>query len=513
MLSLTVPVMVTFGVFMMVMLAIGLWTYSDVHSHTDFALGGRRLSAPVAALSAGASDMSGWLLLGLPGAVYAAGIGAGWIAVGLIVGTYLNWKFVAPRLRTYTELADGSLTLAGYLEGRFEDRTRAIRVVSSAVTVLFFTVYVASGFVACGLLFEEAFGLDYESALTVSAVVIVAYVLMGGFLGVSVMNTLQGSLMFLALLVLPVLGIVALGGFGALLDEVAQRSSALLDPGAEAALAGSQWSSGEPLGIVAVVSLLAWGLGYFGQPHILAHFMAIRSAREIPTARRISVGWAVCVLTGAVFTGLVGVALFEEPLDSTETVFIDVSAALTSPWFTGLLLLAVLAAIKSTLDSQLMVSAAALAEDFYRAFRTRRPSDTVLLALGRAAVLVVALTAYAFALRGGAVLDIVSYAWAGFGAAFGPVVVLSLYWPRMTAAGAMAGMCAGAGTVFFWKQIDALLGPLETGIYEMVPGVVASTAAVVLVSRVSRPPERRWAGPMSVADQPGSHPRHAATHR
>lgn len=507
---LIVPVMITFGVFLLAMVAVGIWTYQESLTFSDFALGGRRLSAPVAALSAGASDMSGWLFLGLPGAVYAAGIGASWIAVGLAIGTYLNWLLVAPRLRTYTELAGDAKTLSAYLEERFEDGSRMLRLVSATVIVVFFTVYVASGLLAGGVLFEGIFGGGFEFALTVFAVVIVVYTVLGGFRAVSVTHTVQATLMFGAAVALPAIAIGMLGGFHALHDMLSQKSASLLDMGAKAGFDTDRWTSGKPLSAVAVISLLAWGLGYFGQPHILVRFMSIRSTREIPVARRIGVGWVVVCLAGASLVGLVGIAALDHPLENPETVFIALCAQLVNPWIAGILLVAVLAAIKSTADSQLLVSAMALTEDFYGAFIKRRASDASKVLAARATVVAVALVAYAIALSGGGVLDIVAYAWAGFGAAFGPVILLSLYWPRMTRAGAMAGIVTGAATVLLWKHIDPLLGPLRSGIYEMVPGVLAATAAALLFGKwVGRPPRRQWSGSMEKQD---TAPRGVTTH-
>jgi sodium/proline symporter len=502
MISISAPILTTFVVYLVAMIAVGVWVYNRTHNLADFALGGRKLNAPTAALSAQASDMSGWLLLGLPGAVYAAGIGATWIAIGLAVGTYLNWRFVAPRLRTYTERANNSVSLSAYLEERFEDRSRMLRVVSAAVIVVFFTVYVASGLVAGGVLFEQVFGVDFGLAVTVAVLVIVVYAFLGGFLAVSLTDAVQGTLMFLALFALPLVGIGLLGGFGALGDALTDRTPALLDMGAEASFADGRWAVGESLGFVAIVSLLAWGLGYFGQPHILARFMGIRSTRDIPLARRIGMGWVIVTLVGASLVGLVGIGLLDQPLDNPETVFIVLTQQLLSPWVAGILLAAVLAAIMSTADSQLIVSSTALTEDFYRAFLNRQASDQTLVWVGRSTVVAVAVVAYVIALGGGAVLDIVAYAWAGFGAAFGPVIVLSLFWPRMTWAGAMAGMVAGAVTVLAWGRIDPLLGPLQTGVYEMVPGVLAATlAALVFGKFVGAPPRRDWVGAMEEAMQ------------
>ncbi|MGP3982441.1 sodium/proline symporter PutP [Streptomyces sp. KR80] len=493
MFDLSAPILTTFVVYLVAMIGVGVWAYTRTRTFADFALGGRRLNALVAALSAGASDMSGWLFLALPGAVYATGIGASWIAIGLAIGTYLNWLFVAPRLRTYTERAGNAVSLSAYLEERFEDRTRILRIVSAAVTVVFFTVYVASGLVAGGLLFEQVLNVDFELGVTLTALVIVVYSCLGGFLAVSLTHVVQASLMFLALLVLPVVGIGVLGGFGALGDALSDKTPTLLDMGAEARFADGAWSAGGSLGAVAIISLLAWGLGYFGQPHILARFMGIRSIHAIPAARRIGTGWVLVVLAGASLVGLVGIGQLDRPLDNPETVFIALTQVLLDPWVAGIMLVAVLAAIMSTADSQLLVSSIALTEDFYRAFLNRRASDTVLVWVGRCAVLVVILVAYVIALKGGGVLNIVAYAWAGFGAAFGPVVLLSLYWPRMTWAGAMAGIVSGAGTVLLWKEINPLLGPLESGIYEMVPGVLVATVAALVFGRfVGRPPERAF---------------------
>ncbi|GGU65015.1 sodium:proline symporter [Streptomyces albospinus] len=500
-----VPVMLVFGTFFLVMIVFGIAVYEETQTFTDFALGGRRLSAFIAALSAEASDMSGWLFIGLPGAVYAAGIGATWIAVGLAIGTYLNWRLVAPRLRVYTQLANNSVTLSAYLGERFEDDSRVLRTVSAAVTVVFFTVYVASGFIAGGLLVGQLFGTGFAFGLTVFAVVMVTYSVLGGFRAVSTSHSVQGTLMVLAAVALPLIGIWQLGGFGPLFHALAAKTPSLLDMGAQASYAHGQWGAGQPLGAIAVISMLAWGLGYFGQPHILARFMGISSTNDIPLARRIGVGWVIVALTGASLTGLIGIAQVQPALKEPELVSIALSVQLSNPWVTGVLLVAVLAAIKSTADSQLLVSATSLSEGFFHAFRKRRASDTALVWVARGTVVVVALVAYVIALSSrSAVQDIVAYAWAGFGSSFGPVLLLSLYWPRMTKAGAMAGIVAGALTVALWKFIDPLLGPFRTGLYEMVPGVIAATASALLFGAfVGRPPLRTWGSPNRKAVRQG----------
>ncbi|MFC7990892.1 sodium/proline symporter PutP [Streptomyces pilosus] len=493
MFNLSAPIVTTFALYVAAMVGTGLWARTRTRTFSDFALGGRRLRPSVAALSAGASDMSGWLFLALPGAVYAAGIGSAWIALGLAVGTYLNWLFVAPRLRTYTERAGNAVSLSAYLEERFEDRTRTLRLVSAAVTLVFFTLYVSSGLVAGGLLFETVFDLRFGLGVTVTALVIVVYSCLGGFLAVSLTHVMQATVMALALIVLSVTAVVALGGFDALGNALDAREPALRDPAARVDYGGGLWSADGTLGAVAIVSLLAWGLGYFGQPHILARFMSIRSARDVPAARRVGTAWVVVVLAGATLVGLAGIGELAPSLAAPDTVYIALSQALLNPWVAGVMLIAVLAAVISTADSQLLVSSVALTEDFYRAFLNRRATDRALVWVGRATVVLVILVAFAVALRGGGLLSIVAHAWAGFGAAFGPVVLLSLYWPRMTWAGAMAGIVAGAGTVLLWDRINPLLGPLESNLYEMVPGVLVATAAALVFGRFAgRPPKRAF---------------------
>ncbi|MGW6294514.1 sodium/proline symporter PutP [Streptomyces sp. NPDC055058] len=487
------PTVTVFVLYASALIGTGLWAYTRTRTLADFAIGGRRLGPFVSALSAGASDMSGWLFLALPGAVYAAGIGAVWIAVGLAIGTYLNWLFVAPRLRTYTERAENAVSLPAYLEERFEDRTRMLRMVSAAVILVFFTVYVAGGLVAGGLLFETIFDVRFGVGVTLTALLIVVYSCLGGFLAVSLTHVLQATLMAVALVVVSLTAVAALGGFGELGDDLDRAEPGLTRLGVRVAYEGGQWTADGSLGALAIISLLAWGLGYFGQPHILARFMGIRSVRDIPAARRIGTGWVVVVLAAATLVGLAGVGQLGVPLTDPETVYIALCRALLDPWVAGIMLIAVLAAIISTADSQLLVSSVALTEDFYRAFLNRRATDRSLVRIGRGAVVLVILVAYLVALRGDGVLGIVAHAWAGFGAAFGPVVLLSLYWPRMTWAGAMAGIVAGATTVLLWEWVNPLLGPLESSIYEMVPGVLVATLAALLFGRyVGRPPGRAF---------------------
>ncbi|MCC3765952.1 sodium/proline symporter PutP [Glycomyces sp. TRM65418] len=489
MVELSGPIVATFIAYLIFMVLIGVWVYRRTKTLSDFALGGRSLNAPTAALSAQASDMSGWLLLGLPGAVYAAGVGQAWIAIGLAVGTYLNWRFVAPRLRTYTERAHNSISLSAYLESRFEDRTNLLRTVSALVIFVFFTLYVASGLVGGGLLFETIFGVDATLAITVATIVIVIYTFLGGFLAVSFTDLVQGLLMFLALVVVPIVVIASLGGFTPLFDGVSAAEPSLLRWTDTASFTDGAWSDGAPMTFVAIAGLLAWGLGYFGQPHILARFMGIRSAADIPAARRIGVSWVLVTLLAAVVIGLAGIAYLPEPLENPETVFLTLAQDLFNPWVAGLILAAVLAAIMSTADSQLLVASTAFTEDFYRRHLKRAAPEAHLVWIGRAAVVAVAVIAYFLALQGGTVLDIVAYAWAGFGAAFGPIILLSLYWTRMTWVGALAGMLVGAATVITWEALGS-----PGGVYSLLPGFIAALIAAVVGGNLGRRPEREWAG-------------------
>ncbi len=467
------PVLITFVVYLFGMLGIGLYAYLKTKDLSDYVLGGRQLGGAVAALSAGASDMSGWLLLGLPGAMYAAGMNQVWIATGLSLGAYLNWQFVAKRLRHYTEIADDSITLPDFLENRFGDSSRLLRVISALVILVFFTIYTSSGLVGGALLFEKTFGLDYQVALWLGAIVIVSYTFLGGFLAVSWTDFFQGILMFIALIAVPIVTVNQLGSLDAAVSHVATQNPQMLDVFSDMSLLG-------------IISLMAWGLGYFGQPHILARFMAVKSPAEIPKARLIGMSWMVFALFGSMFTGFAGIAYFAEaPLENPETVFMTLTQVLFNPWIAGILLAAILSAIMSTIDSQLLVCSSTIAEDFYKAILRKDASEKELVLVSRIAVLSIALIAILFASNPeSSVLSLVAYAWAGFGAAFGPVVILSLFWKRMTRNGALAGMIVGAATVIVWKQLEG--GLFE--VYEILPGFVFCTMACVVVSLLGRQP-------------------------
>ncbi|MBZ4040392.1 sodium/proline symporter PutP [Novilysobacter selenitireducens] len=477
------PLIVTFLLYLLAMVGIGFVAWRSTKNFDDYILGGRSLGPGVTALSAGASDMSGWLLMGLPGAMYLGGVSEAWIAIGLVAGAWANWKFVAGPLRVYTERTDNALTLPDFFTSRFHDTGRALRVLSAVVILVFFAVYCASGIVAGGRLFESVFGLPYAQAIWWGAAVTILYTLVGGFLAVSWTDTAQGVLMLFALLLTPILLIVATGGFDSTLAAIRAEAPARLD-----------WFRGGELGLVGIVSLIAWGLGYFGQPHILARFMAAGGVHTIPVARRIGMTWMILCLAGSLTVGFLGIGYFAEHPESAgpvianpERVFIAVVELLFNPWVAGVILSAILAAVMSTLSSQLLVCSSVLSEDFYRGFLRKQASQTELVWVGRGSVLLVALVAMWLARDPDSrVLGLVSYAWAGFGAAFGPVVLLALFWQRMTRNGALTGMVAGAATVILWKQVA--VGMYGSGLYEIVPGFIAATVAIILVSRLDREP-------------------------
>lgn len=480
---------ISLAIYFAVMLGIGLYAYRQSTSDMqEYMLGGRNLSPKVTALSAGASDMSGWMLMGVPGAMYVSGLSSIWIAIGLTVGAYLNYIFIAPRLRVYTERAKNSITVPDYFENRFEDKTRMLRVISSVVIIIFFTLYTSSGIVAGGKLFESSFGLTYETGLYVTAGVVVAYTLFGGFLAVSMTDFVQGCIMFVSLVMVPSVVLFELGGVSAAAADLKDLNPNLMSMWVDA-------STGEVLSTIGIISLMSWGLGYFGQPHIIVRFMAIRHVKDMKVARRIGMSWMIVSLLGAVATGLFGLAYITETkyaIDDPETVFIYLSQVLFHPMIGGFLLAAILAAIMSTISSQLLVTSSSLTGDFYQAFVRRSASQKELVFVGRLSVAVVAAVAIALAYdRDSTVLTLVSNAWAGFGAAFGPLILLSLYWKRMTLAGALSGMISGAATVLIWIYADITIEgeALSSILYEIVPGFIVSTIAIITVSLFTAKPK------------------------
>lgn len=464
--------LVSVVIYMAAMLFIGWFAYKKTSNLTDYMLGGRGLGPAVTALSAGASDMSSWLLMGLPGAMYLTGISSTWIVFGLTLGAWANWLFVAPRLRTYTEVANDSITIPGFLENRFDDKSKMLRLVSGIVILVFFTFYVSSGMVSGGVLFNTTFGLDYRTGLFVVTGIVVAYTLFGGFLAVSWTDFVQGIIMVIALILVPIVALMEIGGLDTAVSEV--RS---IDPNMLNIFQGQS--------LVGIISLFAWGLGYFGQPHIIVRFMAITSRKDVKTARRIGMSWMIFSTIGAMFTGFLGIAYYSMngmTLEDPETVFIALGDILFHPIITGFILSAILAAVMSTISSQLLVTSSSLTEDLYKTFFRRDASDKELVFLGRLSVLIISVIGLALAWeKNDTILDLVSYAWAGFGAAFGPAILLSLYWKRMTKWGALAGMVVGAVTVIVWSKVPAL-----AEWYELIPGFAFSLIAVIVVSLMTK---------------------------
>ena len=469
----------TFITYLIAMMAIGYIAYKRTSNSADYFLGGRTLGPWPAALSAGASDMSGWLLLGLPGYAYAAGFEAFWLAGGLLVGTWANWLISAKRLRTYS-ITTESLTLPEFLSRRFNDNSKLIQTISAFFILLFFLFYTSSGLVAGGKLFETVFGLDYTTAVIIGTVCVVSYTLFGGFLAVSWTDLVQGLLMSAALLIVPIAAMN--GGLGQLSSDLHNINPELL----------TLWNDakGEPLSAIAIISLAAWGLGYFGQPHILARFKATRTNKDLTTARRIAVVWTALSMIGAMLVGLVGLIYVTNSgapkLDDGEKIFMLLVNAMFHPVIAGILLAAILAAIMSTADSQLLVSSSAMAEDLYKQVLKKDATSEEIVRVGRFAVILISLIALVLAMTpDSSVLGLVSYAWAGFGAAFGPAIVLSLYWSRMNRNGALAGIVVGGVTIVLWKQFTG--GWFD--VYEIVPGIILSTISIVVVSLITGEPE------------------------
>ncbi|MGI8931351.1 MAG: sodium/proline symporter PutP [Sphingomicrobium sp.] len=471
--------LIALAIYFIAMLGIGFYAWrKSTQDSEGYLLGGRDLGPAVTALSAGASDMSGWLMLGLPGAIFLSGLGQAWIGIGLIIGAYFNYRLVAPRLRTYTELAGDAITVPDFLEERFHDKSRALRLISALVIIIFFALYTSAGMVSGGKFATSALGMDYATGILVTAGIVVIYTVMGGFLAVSLTDFVQGCIMFIALVLVPVAAYLTLGADG-------------FDQGLAAAEASRGLSLTQLIGgevtLIAIISAAAWGLGYFGQPHIIVRFMAIRRVEDMPTARRINMGWMAVSLLGAIMTGFIGAAWFAgrggTPADA-ETVFLVLAQILFHPFIAGFVFAAVLAAIMSTISSQLLVTSSSLTEDIYKTFFKRDASERRLVMIGRAMVVLVAVVAGLLALDPeSSILSLVGNAWAGFGAAFGPAILFSLRWKRTTREGVLAGMIVGAVVVIAW-----ILSGLSATLYEIVPGFIASCIAIWLVSRMTTPP-------------------------
>jgi sodium/proline symporter len=425
------------------------------------------MGAWVTALSAQASDMSGWLLMGLPGAIYLAGTAGVWIAVGLFVGTVLNWKLVSGRLRIYTQKTD-TITLPCFFEQRFGDPTGLLRVISAIVILIFFTIYASSGLVATGKLFESTFNVQYKTAVIVGGSIIVAYTFLGGFLAVCWTDLFQGMLMVLAVVVVPAIAYFDVGGTEAIRQAMALKN-----------ISTSLIPQGSKFPVLVIISAVAWGLGYFGQPHILTRFMSVKSVGKLAESMTIAIIWVFLSLAGAVMVGFIGMGMFDNLTGGEEEkVFIYMISKLFNPWLGGIMLAAILSAIMSTIDSQLLVSSSALTEDFYQKAVKKNASEREIILVGRICVIVISLVALILALHpNDTILGIVAYAWGGFGAAFGPLVLFGLFSRRTTWQAALAGMVTGTVVLVVWKQVG-----LSSHLYEIVPGFIANCLVIFLVN-------------------------------
>jgi sodium/proline symporter len=456
--------------YFVVIFIISIVAYKSTHTDKDYILGGRNLGSIVTALGVGASDMSGWLMLGLPGAIYLLGFNQLWMPIGLIIGAFINWQLIAKRLRVYTEVTNDALTLPSFLAQRFEGRNLALRVFSALVILVAFTFYCAAGLVGGAKLFSLLFEVSYTQALLISAPVIIIYTLIGGFLAVNWVDLFQGTLMLFALLIVPVIVMLQIGGWTNVVNEIHIIGPAYTDIMFET-------------NFIVALSLLAWGLGYFGQPHILVRFMAARSLPDITTARNVCMIWMILCLTGAIAVGLLGRAFFinhpELLLADPELVFLELAHLLFNPWIAGILLAAVLSAIMSTIAAQLMASASALEEDFYHAYLRPQASSRELLWISRVTVALVAILALVLSMNPEAsVLELVAHAWGGLGATFGPVIIFALFWRRMNAAGALCGMIAGAAGIMlfgFILELEALVD-----VYEILPGFICGVIGILI---------------------------------
>ena len=466
---------ITFIIYIIIIFGIGIYSYFQTKKVSDYMLGGRSLSAPIAALGAGASDMGSWLLLALPGAFMVSGINQIWLPLGLIIGAFINWGVIARRLRIYTEIAKDSITIPAYFENRFHDNKGMIRSLTALVVVIFFTIYIGAGFVSGGVLFSSMFGISYHQALLLTAAIIFIYTCVGGFLAISWIDFFQGSLMILALIVVPIVVYFDIGSanIGSVLSNIDVKGF-------------YDVTSGVPL--VMIISLLAWGLGYFGQPHIIVRFMAIKDPSKTSKAMFICMTWMILALFGAACVGILGAAYYKDGIANPESVFLKLSAVFFNPWMEGVLLAAVLSAVMSTSSAQLLSLSSAFSVDVYAKFIRNKVSHRELLKVSRLIVLLVTIAAIILSYNPDTtILNLVGFAWAGLGSSFGSVVIFSLFWSRMNKSGAIAGILSGSLAVLIWPLFEHLGGWFN--VYAMVPGFALSSICIIVFSLLTSKPE------------------------
>ena len=466
--------------YLILVISFGLLAYRVTQNLSDFVLGGRSLSGPIAALSSGASDMSAWLLMGLPGAVYASGFDNIWLPIGLSVGAYLNWLYIAKPLRTYTEFANDSLTVPAFLDNRFLGTETSIRLISALATIIFFIFYISSGFLAGAKLLHLSFGFDYSFSLFLTIAIVLLYTFVGGFLAVSWTDFFQGNFMLLCMLIIPFLVVGEIGGWSNAATILKAQDNALFD------IFGS-------LNFVGILSLLAWGLGYFGQPHILVRFMSVKTEKEIPIARRVCMIWMVLSLIAAFVLGITGKAYYLSDisgvLEDQELIFIKFSHLLLNPWLTGLVLAAIISAIMCAADSQMLAASSAIVEDLYHPFFRPNANQKELMLVSRISVVIMSVIAGAIAHLAigynSFVIQMVQFAWSGLGATFGPAVLCALFYREVSPKGIAAGMLTGCVIVILWRAIE-FNAPDFLVINEIIPGFIISFLTIYLVTKFDK---------------------------
>ena len=502
----TIQILIAMVIYMAAVIMIGVFYAKRANkSSEEYFLGGRSLGPWVTAMSAEASDMSGWLLMGLPGVAYWCGLAdAAWTAIGLAVGTYFNWLIVSKRLRRYSVRANNSITLPDFFSNRFREKNKHIMLISALFILIFFTVYAASCFVTCGKLFSTLFGTSYQAMLIVGAVFVLVYTLLGGFLAESISDFMQAIVMITALTVIVIIGVVKAGGIGSIIDNAQQipgfleffglATPAVDETGKQLLEAGKPvFGAAADYGILTIFSMMAWGLGYFGMPQVLLRFMAIRKEEELKRSRRIAMVWVVISLAVAVFIGIVGRQLFPDALltkSSAESIFITMSQSFLPPILAGFVMAGILAATISSSDSYLLIAASAFSKNVFQGVFKKNASDKQVMTVSRITLLVLTAIGIVIALDENSVIfEIVSFAWAGFGATFGPIMIFSLFWKRVNKPGAIAGMVSGAFMVFFWKLVLSKIGGVFA-IYELLPAFIFSSVCIVVVSLLTKAPSK-----------------------
>ena len=501
--SSTIQILVAMIIYMAAVIAIGFAFAKKANKNTEsYFLGGRTLGPWVSAMSAEASDMSGWLLMGLPGVAYWCGLAdAAWTAIGLGVGTYINWLIVSKRLRRYSIKAGNSITLPEFFSNRYKEDKKVIMTISAIFILIFFTVYAASCMVTCGKLFSTLFGASYMSMMIVGAIFVLVYTIIGGFLAESASDFMQSIVMITALSTVLIVGTVSAGGVAAVYEnaksfpgffEFFGIASPTLENGVQAVSNGMPvFGEAKSYGFISVVSTLAWGLGYFGMPQVLLRFMAIRSEEELPLARRIAMVWVIISLAAAIFIGIVGRSVFPTELSTAseaENVFILLSTSMLPALLAGFVMAGILAATISSSDSYLLIAASAFSKNIYQGLLKKDATDKQVMNVSRAMLLLITVIAIIIALDEKSVIfTIVSFAWAGFGATFGPLMLFSLFWKRINRPGAIAGMVGGAAMVFFWKLVIRPIGG-ALNVYELLPAFLFSCLCIVVVSLLTAPP-------------------------